>query len=79
MVSFDAAGAFGCAPHHRLMKAMERLPVRPYIRRMVRTWLGRRTFRVRLQAHGGARSSIHEISCGLPQGVVVAPTIVDVL
>ena len=74
IASFDIAGASDTVPHRRPVQSLREMGVDTHSRRIVRNWLGSRTFQVRLSTWGGAiYSHQYPISMGLPQGGVLPP------
>ncbi|CAF1011978.1 unnamed protein product [Brachionus calyciflorus] len=71
-VFFDLEKAFDKTPHSGIMESINSLNIGWNIKKWIESFLENRNFKVKVK---NASSSIKNISCGLPQGSCLSPTL----
>lgn len=70
LVTLDIRNAFNSAPWHHIDSAASRYGLPAYVRRLIRSYLSGRRIMV-----PGASDPVEKMSCGVPQGSVLGPTL----
>ena len=74
IISFDIEAAFGRVPHWQITRALKRMHIDGYTRRLIHNWLKGRTFTLKQRTPQGIfYGPKKSITCGLPQGGVLSP------
>ena len=68
LVLLDIKNAFGTVPWEGIAKQLESKSILPYLRRMINSYLSERTIFI-------GKNSYINMTCGVPQGSVIGPTL----